>query len=181
MVVMDKPLSRQVIDQALKTLDHHLSTSLRLIMGGGGAMIMAHNYPLSTTDIDAIPMNSSIEELDPLIKQISVELSLPGDWLNPYFSTFSYVLPQDYGSRLIRVFQGNRLSVDAIGREDMLIMKCFAHRAKDVGHSKALIKAGVNLDLVEDRIFELDQQNYKGAKEALRFLDEILESLDERT
>lgn len=164
---------------ALKALDKRLTQPLRLIMGGGGAMILAHGYPLATTDIDAIAVNMSIEELDPLVKAIARELNLPGDWLNPYFSTFSHVLPPDYGQRLIVAFKGRFLQVDALGKEDLLIMKCFAHRSKDIGHAKSLIKNQADLRLVEGRIMYLAKIKTKGAKEALDFLDDLVEEVDE--
>lgn len=173
--LMEKPLSQKVIENALRELDLILPKEVRLIMGGGGAMIMAHHYPLATSDVDAIPLNMPIDELDVLVKRVAKKLSLPPDWLNPYFSTFSHVLPLDYGSRLVTVFKGQNLFVDAIGKEDLLIMKCFAHRRKDVGHAKALIKLGANIELVENRIQELANRKIKGANEAFDFLDEVLE------
>ncbi|NUM88783.1 MAG: hypothetical protein HUU37_06245, partial [Bdellovibrionales bacterium] len=100
---------------------------------------------------------------------------LPGDWLNPYFSTFSYVLPADYEKRLIGVFSGRNLTALALGKEDLLIMKCFAHRQKDVGHARKLIRAGADLEIVEGRIQSLIERRIPGAQEALDFLDEVSE------
>ncbi len=40
---------------ALSRLDDLLKQPVTLIMGGGGAMILAHDFPLATTDIDAVP------------------------------------------------------------------------------------------------------------------------------
>lgn len=175
---MEKPLSKKIIINSFKRLDELLDKPLVLIMGGGSAMIMAHSYPIATTDVDAIPLKTSFEELDPLIKQIALELNLPGDWLNPHFSTFSFVLPDDYSQRLVEVFKGQFLSVQAIGKEDLLIMKCFAHRRKDIGHAKSLMKQGADLDLVERRIQSLLNKKIKGAREALDFLDELTEEMD---
>ena len=59
----------------------------------------------------------------------------------------------------------------------MLIMKCFAHRAKDVGHAKSLIKQGADVAMVEDHISSLLERNFRDAQEALDFLDELLEDL----
>lgn len=38
-----------------------------------GAMILAHGFPLATTDIDAVPKGMEIAELDVLVKQIAQE------------------------------------------------------------------------------------------------------------
>ena len=138
-------------------------------------MILAHGFPKGTTDIDAIPKNMSPEILSPFVQEIAKELNLPGDWLNPYFSNFSHTLPPDYGSRLIVVFQGSHLKVEALGKEEMLIMKCFAHRAKDIPHARALLKKKVNVDFVEDRLNELLKKKIPGTEAALQFLQEVVD------
>jgi len=177
--MMEKPLSLRKTLQAFEALDKKLSRSVRLLMGGGGAMILAHGYPLATSDIDAVPVGLAVEEIDPFVKEVARELHLPGDWLNPYFSTFSYTLPEDYADRLIRVFDGRFLRVDALGCEEMLIMKCFAHRPKDVGHARKLIQAGADIRRVEERIHHLKTKGIQEAPAALDFLDDVLEGMDE--
>lgn len=175
---MEKPLSAKIMKLAFSALDKKIQKDVTLIMGGGGAMILAHQYPLATTDVDAIPKGMEIDELDPYVKAVALELNLPGDWLNPYFSTFSHTLPSDFSQRLIRVFNGEYLKVDSLGKEEMLIMKCFAHRDKDVGHAKQLIKLGADLKLVERQIESLRAKKIPDTQAALDFLDDILEQLE---
>lgn len=176
--IMKKALGR--LDELVNEVFSHTGKSgeVSLIMGGGGAMILAHGFPLGTTDIDAVAKGMELEELDPLVKQVAVEQGIAFDWLNPYFSTFVHTLPSDYGNRLIEVFRGRRVKVLALGKEEMLIMKCFAHRQKDVGHAKQLIKKGADLDRVETQIENLKKKGIHGATEALDFLDDILEQLE---
>ncbi len=173
----EKPLSAEIMKLALDKLDAILDRKIQLIVGGGGSMILAHHFPLATTDIDAIPKGIEIHELDVFVKKVAVELGLPGDWLNPYFATFSLTLPASFKERLVEVFHGKNLEALALGKEDMLIMKCFAHRAKDVGHAKSLIKQGADVAMVEDHISSLLERNFRDAQEALDFLDELLEDL----
>jgi hypothetical protein len=174
----EKPLSLEKMKSALHRLDTLLAGApCRLIVGGGGAMLLAHRFPLATTDIDAIPVGLTIADLDPHIKQIAKEQGLPGDWLNPYFSTYAHTLPQDYGSRLIEVLKGKNLTVQCLGPEEMLIMKCFAHREKDVGHGLALIKNGADVKFVETHIESLATKKVRGVEEALDFLDNLSEQL----
>lgn len=170
--------TENLMRQALSKLDEVLESPLTLIIGGGGAMILAHHFSLSTTDIDAVPKGMEFFELDRYVKKIASMLSIPSDWLNPYFVTFSYTLPSDYGSRLIKVFEGKKLIAWALSKEEMLIMKCFAHRQKDVAHAKALIRGGANTALVEKHIEFLSSKRIPGSREALDFLDDILEQLD---
>ena len=167
--------------KAFGCLDKRLSRSVRLIIGGGGAMLLAHGFRLVTTDIDGIPAAGvSIEELDPFIKEVAKELSLPPDWLNPYFSTFAHVLPSDYGSRLIRVSDLPRLKVDALSKEDLLIMKCFAARQKDVLHGRKLIRDGAKLNFVRAHIESLGKKKIPGVEKALSFLNELEAFFKER-
>ena len=172
---MDKILSKSLMEKALRRLDELLNQKLRLIIGGGGAMILAHNFPIATTDLDAVPKGMTIEELDPLIKKIGLEMNWPGDWMNPYFASFAINLPSDFGSRMVTVFNGKNLIADALGREDMLIMKCFAHRAKDIGHARALLKAGADTKFVEKHIEALKKKKLPGCDDALEFLDQLLD------
>lgn len=49
---MDKPLSKIIILKAFNLMDARLKKPVTLILGGGGCMILAHGYPLSTMDVD---------------------------------------------------------------------------------------------------------------------------------
>ena len=172
---MAGPLSKKIMEDALLKLDEAISAPLSLIIGGGGAMILAHEFPLSTSDIDAVPKGMELSALDTLVKKIAATEHLPADWMNPYFSSFTHTLPPDYEKRLIKVFTGKHLLAFALGKEEMLIMKCFAHRPKDVGHARALLKNGVDLDFVQTHLESLQEKGIRGIEEAIRFLDDLLE------
>jgi hypothetical protein len=170
-------LSESLMLKALSHLAFELETPVQLIIGGGGAMMLAYHFSLATTDIDGIPKGIELHELDVLVKKVASELHISSDWLNPYFSTFTHVLPSDYGQRLVNVFSERNLEVLAISKDDLLIMKCFAGRQKDVSHSKALIKAGARTGFAENHLEKLRDKNIPGAKEALDFLDDVQEQL----
>lgn len=159
----------------LQRLDELLPRQTTLIIGGGGAMLLAYGFPMATADIDAVPKGLSIEDLKPLIEQIARELGLPADWLNPWFSSFTHVLPADYENRLVEVFAGSRLRASALGKEDLLLMKCFAHRQKDIPHARALLRAGADVEKVQARIDELAARKIPGTSEATDFLDDIID------
>lgn len=172
---MSGSLTEKIMRAALTELDARLDSPVTLIIGGGGAMILAHGFPLATSDIDAFPKKIEIAKLDVLVKKVATEQRLPPDWLNPYFASFTHTLPSDYSERLIEVFRGGNLEAFALGKEEMLIMKCFAHRQKDVGHARALIKKGADMDFVESHIEKLKKKGIPGAEAALDFLDELIE------
>ena len=174
------PLTKEIMLNAIKVLDRKVTENfpgikVALIMGGGGAMILAHGYPRGTTDIDAIPKGLTVEEIDPLVKETATELQLASDWLNPYFSVFSHTLPLDYATRLQVVYLGSQITLQALGKEEMLIMKCYAHRTKDIPHSRALVRSNIDLGIVERRLSELAKKNIPGTQEAMSFLQDVLD------
>lgn len=171
--------STQMI-QALKLLDKKIGKPAKLLLGGGGAMVLAYHFPVATQDLDAIFFQSEIKEADVSedIQGVAKELNLPKDWLNPYFSTFLFSLPPDYHTRLIEAFKGKYLIVYALGITDLLILKCFAGREKDIGHARALIKKGADTDLVEKHIRNLLEKRIPKSQEALDFLFDLLDELE---
>jgi hypothetical protein len=175
---MTQSLTKQQMLEALQALAKKLKVkghkSLTLIVGGGGALLLSDRFPLATSDIDAVPRGLSPEILNELVKEVALEMDLAPDWLNPWFSSFTHVLPPDFETRLIEVFHEPPVQALALGSEDLLLMKCFAHRTKDMAHARALVRLGIDLDLVESRILELKKRQIPKAKEALDFLDEVL-------
>lgn len=164
---------------AFKALDKHLKTPAQILVGGGAAMLLAHGVPLSTMDIDGLLVHTEVTpaELDPIVKSVAKELKLNPHWFNSYFSTFTYTIPPDYEKRLVKIFEGSRLKVFAFGIEDLLIMKCFSGRERDVGHARALMRKGADIALVEGHIQKLLDKGVPGADKALDFLDEIREMI----
>jgi hypothetical protein len=158
---------------AFQALDNRLGRPLTLVLGGGTAMMLAYRIPVRTTDVDAYPTVGRLEDFDSEIRQAAADAGLDPGWLNPYFETFAHVLPGDYGKRLVQVFAGKRLRVVALGVEDILLMKCFAGREKDVGHARALLRRRPDLGIVNRRLDELLEKGVPGARDAADFLDDL--------
>jgi len=171
------PLEPDQLRAAFAALDARLDRAVTLVVGGGSAMMLAYGLRVRTTDVDAYPRDGSFEALRPALLAVARELGLAPDWVNPWFETFAYVLPADYGDRLRPLFDGERLAVRALGVEDLLVMKCFAGREKDVAHARALLrrKPGPDLGIVERRLQELADRRVKGAQDALDFFDDLVE------
>ena len=178
---MSGELETQEFLEAFEILDKKLSQKVKLLVGGGAAMILAHHYPLATFDVDAIPFQTDLQlgELDNHVKQVAKENKLPPTWLNPYFANFTYVLPSDYHKRLIPIFSGKNLQVYGLDKIDLLILKCFAGREKDVGHSKALMKKidSAHLTFVEKHLEQLVKKNIPKSQEAIDFYYDIKDAL----
>ncbi len=169
------PLRSDQLQKAFRAVDRLLDRPITLIVGGGTAMMLAYRLPVRTMDVDAYPREARLDEILPVIRSVAKELGLPPDWINPYFETFAHVLPADYGARLVPVFEGERLRALALGAEDLLVMKCFAGREKDVSHARALLKQKPDLGIVERRLQELADRGVSGAQDALDFFDDLTE------
>jgi hypothetical protein len=169
------PLTVAQLQQAFAALDGRLEGPLTRVVGGGTAMLLAHGIAVRTTDVDAYPTSGDLDGLAPHVHAVARELGLAPDWLNPHFETFAHVLPQDYAARLATVYSGQRLRVTALGAEDLLVMKCFAGREKDVGHARALLRRVKDPGVVDRRIEELMDRGVAGALDAADFLDDVRE------
>lgn len=55
------------------------------------------------------------------------------------------------------------MRVFALGKTDLLIMKCFAGREEDLLHAKLLIKKGADLSKAESHIESLIKKRIPGA------------------
>ena len=151
---MSGSLTALLMKTALHRLDELVTESTTLIVGGGGAMILAHGFPLATSDLDAIPRGTEIAQLDVWVKQIAEEQSLPPDWLSLLWQELACT----------RSWKKKRFNHEM-----------FRSSSKDVGHARALLKKGADTDLVETHIEQLRAKGIPGTAEALSFLNDLLE------
>ncbi len=168
------PLNVALMRKALESLDAKMSAPAHLVIGGGGALALAYQLPLTTSDIDAFTAKGGLTllELDHASKAVAKELNIASDWLNSHFVTFTHVLPGGYAQRLREVYCGKLLKVDALGPEDLLIMKCFAGREKDRPHVLKLMPMA-DLTLVDKVLQDLIERRIKDARKAADFFDDL--------
>jgi hypothetical protein len=175
MALDDKRMRR-----ALKALDALMTAPARLVVGGGAAMTLAYNHPMATQDVDAFAAKGGlrIAELAALARSVADELNIEPDWLNSHFETFTAVLPPDYASRLRSVYRGEHLTVDALGPEDLMVMKCFAGRDKDRPHARRLLREITDIGVVDRQLELLAQRRYPGAEKAADWFDDLRDEVD---
>lgn len=173
---MDKALALK----ALKLLDSKIAQAgikkVTLTIGGGGSMILQHHYNGGTVDIDAVPLEIDMESLKPFVESVARELGISPDWINPYYQAFTIYLPEDSRNRMSVTFKGERLIVQSLGVEDILIMKLMAGRAKDKPHIMHLLKLSPDLKIVENRLEELTKMYPELAQRALDLFDDLTEA-----
>lgn len=173
-------MDRELLLEALARLDERMKTRAHLVVGGGAAMVASYNHPLATRDVDAMAVKGSprISDLERPARLVAAEMGLEPDWLNPYFETYAAVLPTDYGSRLRSVYSGELLRVDSLGPEDLLVMKCFAGRDKDLAHARRLVRMAEDLDVVDRQLTLLSERGYPGSLRAVDYFDDLRDELE---
>jgi len=131
-------MTAQDLDSAIALLcerfDWHCDVEI-LIVGGAAGMLTGLLGPGRTTsDCDVIDYNpaASWTDVEMLAERLGKELGLPDRWFNSNVQMRMDCLPDGWKSRRQHVFRGNRLSVYAISRPDLIAMKFMAHRQNDM-------------------------------------------------
>lgn len=171
--MIDKKLLEKIFTAMGAKIGERRLEPVHLLVGGAGAIVGTFEYPDSTTDVDAIPLSGENPQLEPIIKEIAQEFRLAPDWMNPHYKTFTIYLPEDYRSRLVVIHQDGNLLVQALGTEELLIMKFMAGRQKDRSHIKFLLAQNPDLAIVENRLSELAKIWKKEGSHAIDMFDEM--------
>ena len=133
------------IKEALHLLDGRLllnrSRRFSLVVCGGAALNALQLVQRTTKDVDIVALMDSDnrlvdpaplpEELLLAAKEVADTLNLPQDWLNNGPSSgegglFRLGLPDGFKDRLIKSFQGEKLTVYSVGRLDQIYFKLYA-------------------------------------------------------
>ena len=169
-----KQLTKQKVLKALKSLDHLAPKPFEMIIGGGTAMLCAYNSPLQTFDVDVILKNATMKEIEKAVWKVSEDMGLPKDWLNSWYASFIHTLPEDFSKRLKLIFKGKNIKAYVLGMEDLLIMKCCAHRVQDITYARILIRKKVDFIFVLNHLEELADKNILPDVKSVEFLGDIL-------
>jgi hypothetical protein len=173
------PMDKTQIQQAFELLDQRLKQDVRILVGGGAAMMAAYDIPINKMYVDGVPDRTSMELADfkKEVQAVGRQLKIAQDWLNDYFATFLFVLPASYEQRLHTLYKGRHLEACALGKEELILMKCFAGREKDIPHIRALMRKSVDLKIVDQRIQELLTKKTVGSQDAADIFDDLVQEM----
>jgi hypothetical protein len=134
-----------IIETALKLLNGRLTQNqsghFSLVVCGGAALNAMHLIQRTTKDVDIVAlMDSNHRLVDPAplpdellvaAKEVADTLNLAQDWLNNGPSSgegglFRLGLPDGFRGRLVKNYQGEKLTVYLIGRLDQIHFKLYA-------------------------------------------------------
>ncbi|MGH1467614.1 MAG: DUF6036 family nucleotidyltransferase [Bdellovibrionales bacterium] len=121
-----------MIDKAIIEFDEFLSRkglNFEGVIIGGAALLILKISDRQTRDVDCL-----YPEIPDEIKQASIDFSrdsktvqVEEDWLNNGPSSLVKSLPQGWEKRLQPLFKGKALSLNTLGRADLLKTKLFAY------------------------------------------------------
>ncbi len=133
------------IEKALKLLNGRLTLNqsghFSLVVCGGAALNAMHLIQRTTKDVDIVALmdpNGQLVDPAPLpdellvaAKEVADTLNLPQGWLNNGPSSgegglFRVGLPDGFKDRLVRTYQGEKLTVYFISRLDQIHFKLYA-------------------------------------------------------
>lgn len=151
-----KYINKQVVWQLLEQFSLELLRNgiekLSILVAGGSALIMKHDFRESTVDIDAyIDTGVSIK---PIIEKVSRDLNIPGDWINEDFTMSpSFNIRFLSRGRYLTTIN-NVLEVYVVSDIDQLCMKLTANRLKDKEDILNLIvllkRSGITFEEIEE-------------------------------
>lgn len=165
-------MTRQTLWAALSALGARAPHPVSLVLGGSAALILGDSLQRPTDDADIVSSEPGIDALQPLIRDVADASHLPPGWLNGSIQAYTYILAPDYVERLRTLPPFGRLRVALLSRVDILLMKVFALRARDVDDLRALAPTASERAFVARQIDRLAIREPVKADAMRAFLDE---------
>ena len=164
-------MSRGALWEALSALGRRASGPVSLVLGGSAALILSNDLPRPTDDGDVVTSEPGMGELQALIREIADSEGLPPGWLNGSIQSYTYVLPADYTSRLVSMPPFGRLQVRLLSRRDVILMKVYGMRPRDIDDLHAIRPTLEELAFVRAQLARIGAKEASKAREMAEFLD----------
>ena len=153
---MPDKLAEPDLLRALQALAARRTTPTQLILGGAGALILTGELPRATSDCDVLYSTPDMGALQEDIRAVAQQLGLPAGWLNGSIQSYLDILPADYRDRLRTLAIPGRLQVAVLHRRDVLVMKFYAGRPRDLADIEQLAPSRAELDFVRSQLPRLE-------------------------
>ncbi len=119
-----------------------LSSPGEITLAGGSALALTGVLVRATEDGDVVASEPRLDQMAEAIEIVASTFGLPAKWLNDSVQQFANILPADYPLRRVSIGTFGHLTVFALGRLDLILMKVIALRGQDQEDLKALRPTG---------------------------------------
>ncbi len=126
-------------------------------------MILAGYIDRDTGDSDAIWSNPKLSLLQHSIEEVAEELELKPDWLNDGIKAYANLLPNDFRTRCVAVGMFGNLTVQMLGRRDLILMKLAAMRPRDLDDVHVMNPTAGEISFVESQLERISDTDPKAA------------------
>ena len=164
---------RSDIQAILKRLDSKLDRPVRLILCGGGALILAFGSKRGTIDLDIIAPIPLDRHLREKAIEVASEMDLAANWLNDDCKGFADYLPKGWKSRLIPIDLGlKNISLFSLGKSELIMLKLAAGRERDLADIESLNITQQDADIIYSGLGQVSRFDSKTALKIKYFLEE---------
>ncbi len=169
---MSDDLTQSSFVEALQTLGKRVRGRTEIVLGGAGALMLTGQLSRVTDDGDVLRSHPDLGKLQEDIRAVADALDLPAGWLNGSIQAYLDILPPDYESRLITLPPWGKLHVAVVHRKDVIVMKLFAGRPRDMVDVIALNPSVDELQFVCEHIPRLRRVDAQRADRLADVLDQ---------
>jgi hypothetical protein len=152
---MSDSLDRNRLKEAFAALGKQVHQPTRVLIGGAGALILGGELNRATTDCDVLLSQPDIGQFQRDIRTVAEGCGLPSGWLNGSAQTYAEILPPDYESRLHSLPPFGRLQVMVLHRQDVLVMKLYAGRPRDLADIAILAPTDTEIQFARGQLARL--------------------------
>lgn len=128
----DRQMTGSALLAALTRLGAELRDRTAVTLGGSAALLLTGALDRLTNDGDVVESTPDFPALLDAVRRVEVVEPAPPGWLNTSVQSYTHVLPPDFRLRLVRLPRMGRLEVSLLGRLDVVLMKVYARRPRDL-------------------------------------------------
>ena len=162
---------------ALRRLGSELRDPATLTLGGSAALLLTGALDRATNDGDVVESKPDFPALLDAVRRVQVVEQAPPGWLNTSVQSYTHVLPADYRTRLVAFGRMGRLDVLLLGRADVVLMKVYAGRPRDLQDLLAVRATEAELGHAEHRIPAIAEQEPEKAAKMRALLADLRRAL----
>jgi hypothetical protein len=178
---MTQKMTSAALWAALTRLGSTIREPASLTLGGSAALLLTGLLDRLTDDGDVVESSVDFGRLLDAIRTVEVIEQAPPGWLNTSIQAYTHVLPADYRTRLIRLPPLERLDVSLLGRPDVILMKVYGHRSRDLQDLLAVAPRADELAFVEQQLPLIGAREPEAVIEMRKVITDLRAPLAART